>query len=109
MGQQPLIAPPDRPGDRSTEIAATLRAARALIEKPENWWQGPGLGLGNTGMRCAGFAILDAAPQPVNGLALQFFEKFIGCCVVGWNDTPNRHHDEILETFDRAIAKATGG
>jgi hypothetical protein len=33
MGQQPLIAPPDRPGDRSTEIAAlpTLRTSWSAV------------------------------------------------------------------------------
>jgi hypothetical protein len=123
MGQQPLIAPPDRPGDRSTEIAA---------HTPGPWeWSGPYYGDGGGQFRRleganetvidgewglgaiadADARLISAAPDMLAALQLaaDSIKELDGGdqrSETGWRA------DEHLDTWLKiraAIAKATGG
>ena len=87
-----------------------------MIVDPEQWGQGP------RGTRhlfdswCAAEAI-EECPSSGNlnlrKAAFKIFESANGIkdewgALVEWNDSSKRTHAEVLEAFDRAIAKAEG-
>lgn len=77
-----------------------LVAARALIEKPENW----GRGMSQTRRRnqlCAGEALDRVSRGSYLGEAGDALELAMGAGIVAFNDHHN--HAEVLTAFDRAI------
>ena len=91
--------------------AEVLRAARKLIERPENWVKGyfidhiPG---------CRRFCATGAIRQVSNWSYTQAdtdARDYLARAadteyIVAWNDQPNRTHVEVLAAFDAAIALA---
>jgi len=98
-----------------TTTKQTLIAARALIEKPENWTQkamardaiGCKVNLSNPGAVC--FCALGAIDKsaPFENLfleAIRALKPYMGWAIETFND---RHtHAEVLEAFDKAIEAA---
>lgn len=85
-----------------------LIAARALIEKPENWAQGINARLSSP-PHCAGAALIKAKTgerleDDALAAAFQALRPAISGDIVQWNDTPGRTHSEVLAAFDKAIA-----
>jgi hypothetical protein len=96
-----------------------LKAARAKIEKPENWTQGAGARDANgfaisvhsdlAVSWCIGGAIVaSAACDPSNEIeAANILQRAIlGGSIPEFNDAPKRKHKEVLAAFDIAIAMA---
>lgn len=91
-----------------------LKAARARIEKPENWTR---RGSFSDGQICAGVAIersclLDgradwkATTAGIEALLTANEIRFNGgphFALFDWNDAPERTHAEVLEAFSKAI------
>lgn len=86
-----------------------LVAARALIEKPENWC---GSGWGHDDQRCAvraiaiAYSVLNGFPAEREILgcdAENFMHKHVGDHLGSFNDTHS--HTEVLTAFDKAIAE----
>lgn len=93
--------------------AETLRAARALIEKPEAWCQHSYYrydgAMGIITSRCAIGAIRGAAggrSNVENEAEIVLQRALNGLDVMKWNDKPRRQHRTVLAAFDRAIALA---
>jgi len=86
-----------------------LKAARAKIEKPEDWGQGDsvrrGCPIGHT--FCSLEAIYSCQKSGDAVAAEVILRGVIGRKdVLSWNDASERTHAEVLEAFDRAIALA---
>lgn len=105
---------PSRAGEGGTTVLDILVAARALIEKPENWLaRCPSPYEENTeGKRCASRAIWtlgergNAATQAAASDAYKALAAVMGVeRVPEWNDTHT--HAEVLAAFDRAIEAAS--
>ncbi len=88
-----------------------LSKARAIIAKPENWFQGEEDG--NCTLHeamtqsCASLAMLDAAEDmgsEAYGRAQDILETVMGGCMVKFNATHT--HQQVIEAFDRAIERA---
>lgn len=99
-----------------TSTAEILKAARKLIEKPENWTQGAfardGKGRSESISRASCFCIIGAiakvartnlgspVPQPV----LKALGFTAHCRLAQFNDSAT--HSEVLDLFSKAIAAA---
>ena len=91
-----------------------LLAARALIERPENWGKGHFIQWhGETPAYCASgalnYAMTHSAVWMSHSLAYQFMGSSVGCSPLklsDWNDAEERTHSEVLAAFDRAIELA---
>jgi hypothetical protein len=95
-----------------------LRAARKLIEKPENWMQGgyadnPHNGLANACRFCSIGAVLRVRGEEVTALDFNSTSRYLqrvldnmneGSCVADFND--NHSHSHVMELFDAAITIA---
>lgn len=80
-----------------------LRAARAKIDTPEKWAQGPDLDR-PVGRRCAAVALIEAADSEAVELACErIIERITGRNIVVWNDDPATDHAAVLAVFDMAI------
>lgn len=90
-----------------------LRAARKLIERPENWCKQhrivdlPGGQFAYCVLgaieHAPGGGVLDQSPWH----AKNWFARAIHSPSIGeWNDVSRRNHPEVLAAFDRAIALA---
>ena len=110
-------------------IKQRLRAARALIDRPEKWTQGAqhrdakGRRLDSQRgrpvvARCAAGAIGDACESTMaewkevsgqlrNSINRHRFPGGRILALTTWNDHPNRTHAEVMLAFDRAISDAT--
>jgi len=88
-----------------------LIAARALIEKPENWCSH---GWGHDNQRCGVRAVAiingralypdcDEAPEIVGSIAENHLHDSVGEYFGNFNDTHT--HAEVLAAFDKAIAE----
>jgi hypothetical protein len=111
------------PAEAAT-AADTLRAARALIDKPEKWTHG--YGALNANGRLTGSLSPDAVCWDVEGAimrstpldapppacdphpAFRLLSEAVGhqFSALGWGEEPGRTHDEVLAAFDRAIQLA---
>ena len=98
-------------------LVETLRAARALVDTPEKWWQKNGHNSGALGCTCtcAGLALTDAPTdyERERFAARRFFASTLGLdvgqlatAVFEWNDAPERTHADVLAAFDKAIEAA---
>ena len=98
-------------------LVETLRAARALVDTPEKWWQDGGHNEENVGYTCtcAGLALTDAPTdyERERFAARRFFASTLGLdvgqlatSVFDWNDAPERTHADVLAAFDKAIKAA---
>lgn len=93
----------------STTTADRLRAARALIEDPHCWIQGEADD--GKGRYCMLGAINASGPRVQDQCKLMAvdimrltLQTTMG--IVRWNDAPERTHAEVVDAFDRAIARA---
>lgn len=91
------------------ETKEVLIAARKLIEKPEDWWDGDHSGRTDTRL-CAALAVW-AIRKPTQGgkAAYDALVSVTGVepgCLSDWNDAPGRTHAEVLAAFDEAIKAA---
>ena len=93
-------------------IKDRLRAARALIDKPEKWTQGRYFdNMYGVESYCASGALSEAALTPDEGNKAwthlyNSVERHTGRNwggLVAWNDAPERTHAEVMQAFDRAI------
>ena len=102
-----------------SEVSETIRAARKLIEKPENWCQGAdardvhGVSVDSTSPtavgRCVAGALHAASASDYKyHAALDVLLAFTVTRNTGWifafNDHPDTTHAMVLDLFDRAIA-----
>lgn len=94
-----------------------LKAARKLIEKPENWTQGEmaktvdGYATGYSSEKACKFCIAGAMsrvdPFWFISLRHRLYKHVVARgygTVEGFNDYPDRTHAEVLAFFDEAIA-----
>ena len=82
-----------------------LTRARALIEQPENWWDGKPYDYPPPQQRhCAVTALHFVAGWDVaaSGEAYKALENAVGPSIPLWND--NSTHAQVLAGFERAIA-----
>jgi hypothetical protein len=96
--------------------ADTLRAARALIEKPEHWTQGwfarteDGRQTKAGALDAFSFCIVGAIDHvngPHNERAREFLRSVVPHFdITSFNDRKGRSHRTILKKFDEAIALA---
>jgi hypothetical protein len=91
-----------------TEVSDTLRAARKLIEKPENWCQTNYCETVGGVQRCCVFgAVSMAAPNTdVSVTAIRALRTQMGRpgTLEGFNDHPDTTHAMVLDLLTRAIA-----
>lgn len=90
-----------------SEVSDTLRAARKLIEKPENWCKGVYCEtVGGVQRRCAFGAVRMVAPNTGASIrasrALKTQMGRLGT-LEEFNDHPGTTHPMVLDLFDRAI------
>jgi hypothetical protein len=96
-----------------------LKAARAKIEKPENWTKCTfardrcGIPVssisGYAVCWCSGGAVLSATKSgPIQAavIAMNYLDYVTDGNFVSFNDAPKRKHEEVLAAFDKAIALA---
>jgi len=86
-----------------------LKAARAKIEKPENWGKGRRGYERSLDTCCSAEAIEEVAWDGERQLAYGLLKCAAGltdCYISDWNDAPERTHAEVLATFNLAIALA---
>ena len=104
-------------------IKQRLRAARALIDKPEKWTQlaferdAEGNSVDGTGAevvaRCASRAINEACVFGEGFEVRRYLRDAMGrlqdvfFTLSGWNDEPDRTHAEVMQAFDRAIEEVS--
>jgi hypothetical protein len=95
-----------KPADYTNTVADVLRRAKALIDTPEKWGQGPDLW--SKGTKCVNLAIMtvNATNDVVGHAALKFSEAIGRHENTRWNDDPTRTHAEVMSAFDRAIELA---
>ncbi len=85
----------------TTKVSDVLRAARAKIEKPENWCQGS---FRNGHAYCALGAVRESSYGVIRYIeACDVLERLAGP-IPKYNDSHT--HAEVLSLFDRAIATA---
>jgi len=82
-----------------------LLAAKALIDAPSKWCQGVIHQAPNKYSPLGAMIIVD---QPMAFEASIYFRKVLAPEeeIGTWNDDPVRTHEQVMETFDRAIALA---
>ena len=91
-----------------TVADVTLRLIDARQKLQDGWCQG----LYKRGdsycmLGAVGFLTGPAAPANVSYLALDYIAKEIDTTSVsGWNDDPDRKHEEVLSVMDQAIARS---
>ena len=94
-----------------------LRAARKLIERPEQWWKDSGGDPIPKDKHCAMLAIQRSMPKTTTARMRILFDESRDYVRRGagldsevmvsiWNDHSRRTHPEVLAAFDRAIALA---
>lgn len=103
--------------------ADTLRAARALIAEPRCWNQGRYVSRTDDNCLCAAGAInrvetgftypvspistaMPALAQTVIDRSDAMRPRLAVTVIAGWQDHPDRTHDEVLAAFDAAIVTA---
>lgn len=94
-----------------------LRAARKLIERPEDWVQGT-MAVTAKGKRvvpthehacrfCMVGSIRRVTGSEMLDSALAFLGEATGTQMLGdWNDSERTEHHQVIDAFDRAIALA---
>ena len=100
-------------------LVETLRAARALVDTPEKWWQKNGHNHDKDRHTCTCVGLALTTPQWDWGFeeefsARRFFSATLGLPPEGdmaqevfdWNDAPERTHADVLAAFDKAIKAA---
>ena len=102
----------------TASTADVLRAARALVATPSQWWQYRGHRGVEASRSCAGLALAAAEGYPDRhcpdawltlASAAGLGDLDLGDvseAIYDWNDAPERTHAEVLAAFDRAIAAA---
>lgn len=104
-----------------TQLLDDLIAARALIDAPEKWTQGvyardaDGEELGFCDDSSVCFCVEGAIYTAINrghssavDTAMAALMSMSPCIqnLAQWNDAPDRTHADVMQRFDRAIAKA---
>ena len=106
-----------------TEVSDTLRAARKLIEKPENWCKGdfarnssgepvPDESADACAWCVAGALYCRSVDAVSAGRAFMALHRSLPngfLCAPNFNDHPDTTHPMVLDLFDRAIAMEEAG
>lgn len=93
----------------NTAVVECLVAARKRIEDPAKWGKGPEVFAEDpeNNKDCAEWAIYRTVRDNFGTdarNAVLMLRKAIGEeSIVGWNDTPERTHEDVLAAYDKAI------